>query len=1326
MATSHNDSAMLAEKEHYQHKHSAIDDMFGVENRSVEMLIEELKSESLLQISDDSENSISMDKSPTKPLNISRSEISLHNVLDDDGLHRSDSKLKGPRNLQQTQSSPMAKVKGLKVSATPLVSPSKKVQIDFSPPKVMEYDQMTSEEENTSRSGDENDTSESSATEPVHQWAASPSRPFSEKGLHGKPLPPIRPSPSDISIRSMPNMRFENSIMALHSPEKVSNQFNSSDDSGASEDVSMTADDLIFQQKKIPMEQRLSAMLESPKSKEVLNFDNDNYLEDERLGLLRQKSDVRRNKKGRETYLDDVLLHKIKIDDENQELGPEDLGDLYEPDVRNTKGNQLTLCLEKTTSHQSQASMLSTERNLETTDGGSVAKPISLKDGMKGFSDELLLELVQAPQSAQSSQQVKETVEIDNVKPLEPPFSGQISTPQTHERKSSVSSVLSPSKVGQFFYGMGKSVSTRFSGNETKDTGNEADLSGNGIAHTGNASRNVSIATANESIVSQSEADSDYKSAEENFYSSEDEEFGPIIASRNANSDTSGLTKSSTLQDVSKAAFSAADTEDDKTDTEFSGNSTEELLVVNKQRLLNPADISEDHLANSTEISEENHEGNSESTIDMLNSADFRLEVPRFDDDPHAFSVDLEPEQDSSLESIKRSRHRTSEICHEVSPKQEMLSIWQSQRSLRKVSPKLVVMEKPSPKPVFPTRKVSPRSVNVVQQRIVSVETNKHADTSVASVQTAPTKASRVVSLGQFIDLPGDQDFADQFRSWMVNELSQEDDEDEKVKFLNADFKSPHLIEKNGSVARIWRNGTVSEKQNPSYKLRSQKLQAAVEKMMETKDSELTFKTAQPVAKVTNNAHGASHKGQSGELLNLDFGIENITKGMNSFEVFEDNSPTPTPVAQRQTVPAGAGHNSAASRYAGLVPQARKGLRPLIPTDPNRVNSTSGAESYKSSKAIVEEAVQSEVQPEEEPRLVNGESGRLFVRLVGLEGLQLPGVKDRDAEFCVVLDNGIHTIKTKYFKLSQSISTVIEKEFELIVADKLEFIITLKMRYSKPKAKLVEVTETKTVKSKNKFARLFGAKDIVTTTKYVNKAAENDPWDSLFAADGSFARATMSFDDYKKAAWGKVQSTAVPLLNEWKRYGGKRTEPYTIGKLQTELLFIPRTLKHEILPASIKEALEFVQQAREQSSISHEGFMFQEGGDSPYWKRRFFKLQGTDLIAHHETTLRPRARINLKKVVALDYFGKDQGSQDSSLAEFRPPHKTMASLSSRNFSDTLLVNDGFRLKFSNGETIDFGADTKEEKSEWIQLVDEVTARNNFVKQPWIQLMLAKA
>lgn len=339
------------------------------------------------------------------------------------------------------------------------------------------------------------------------------------------------------------------------------------------------------------------------------------------------------------------------------------------------------------------------------------------------------------------------------------------------------------------------------------------------------------------------------------------------------------------------------------------------------------------------------------------------------------------------------------------------------------------------------------------------------------------------------------------------------------------------------------------------------------------------------------------------------------------------------------------------------------------------------------------------------------ERGRLFLKVVGLKNLQLANMKDHKSEFSITLDNGVHCIRTPNYKMDSN-NIAVGKEFELTVADSLEFILTMKAAYEKPRGGYREVTEKRVVRSKNRLSRMFGSRDIITTTKVVPTEA-NDDWKDKFAQDGSFARCYVDLDQYESAVTGTARSFDLTCFNEWETYrnGGveKKRKPYEIGQLEVKMLFIPRKEEQEILPTSIKSAYESVTELQEEVRFIHEGYMFQEGGDCEIWKKRFFKLHGTSLIAHSEYNHKTRAKINLSKIVDVIYVDKENLNNSS--------------INYRNFSDVLLMDHSFKVKFANGEIIDFGAPNKEEKLAWISIFERIIYRNRFRRQPWVKLML---
>lgn len=366
---------------------------------------------------------------------------------------------------------------------------------------------------------------------------------------------------------------------------------------------------------------------------------------------------------------------------------------------------------------------------------------------------------------------------------------------------------------------------------------------------------------------------------------------------------------------------------------------------------------------------------------------------------------------------------------------------------------------------------------------------------------------------------------------------------------------------------------------------------------------------------------------------------------------------------------------------------------------------------------------QEQPQPQTEPQIDTKDSfvglqerGRLFLRVIGLKNIDLPDINEHHADFSITLDNGVHCIKTSNYKMD-SHNTLINKEFELTVGNSLEFILTMKANYEKSRGKLVEVKERRVVKSKNRISRLFGSKDIITTTKFVPQNVK-DTWSNKIAQDGSFARCYVDLDQYESKITGEACNFNITCFNEWETVPGKdngpntRCQPYRIGQLEVKMLFVPRTNNQEILPTSIKSAYECIEDLQQESNLTHEGYLHQEGGDCEILKKRYFKLQGTSLVAHSEFSHKTRAKINLSKIVDVIYV--DETDINKSSANYR------------NFSDVILVAHSFKIKFANGEVIDFGAPNRNEKFEWVAILEKIVYRNKFRRQPWVKLMIEEA
>lgn len=343
-------------------------------------------------------------------------------------------------------------------------------------------------------------------------------------------------------------------------------------------------------------------------------------------------------------------------------------------------------------------------------------------------------------------------------------------------------------------------------------------------------------------------------------------------------------------------------------------------------------------------------------------------------------------------------------------------------------------------------------------------------------------------------------------------------------------------------------------------------------------------------------------------------------------------------------------------------------------------------------------------------KLIDGERGRLFFKVNSIGDLKLPNFQNRNAKLQMVFDNGIHRLITDYISLRSGLFTI-GKEFELIVAEKLDIVITLKLKYDKSQPQRYTVAEKKSVKSKSKIGRLFGRKEIQIVNKEVVKQPQHDSLSDWIANDGSFAKLKLDFDDFEKGITGELKSFNLKCFNEWKSFtnaNGKLQQvktPLEVCTINLQMLFVPRTLSSEVLPISISNAMEQVEELKKiNTQLQYEGFLYQEGGDLDVWTRRYYKLDGYDLLAFSDMDGKLKAKINLKKVSKV-YTG--------------------SSSTERKFSDSLKLNNEFKVQFSNNEVIEFGCDSKDQAGDWIQILNDLIVLKDFQRQPWIKLMSQK-
>lgn len=339
--------------------------------------------------------------------------------------------------------------------------------------------------------------------------------------------------------------------------------------------------------------------------------------------------------------------------------------------------------------------------------------------------------------------------------------------------------------------------------------------------------------------------------------------------------------------------------------------------------------------------------------------------------------------------------------------------------------------------------------------------------------------------------------------------------------------------------------------------------------------------------------------------------------------------------------------------------------------------------------------------------------GNLYLRLKNITGLLLQNVKHHKAEFAVEFDNGMDTIRTPWQALTSNNTCEIDNEFEIILDNDLKktfrLIITLKCRYESPKMELEEVVEK--IPVGRKFP--FGKNKFEYQKRYVQRTPKHDEWDFLFARDGSFGRCEIILnDDFLDGIKFHNRPLTFTMINEWARkidptdskklHELPRRSPYAMGALHVEACYLERTSHLEKFPKTLEIARNIISKYNQQQAIFKEGYMLQEGGDvQSNIQRRFFKLQGNNMLGYHEITGQPKLAINLLKVVRV--FGPGDVPKEGE----------------RNLTDLVLLSGCFHLVFDNDEKITFSTETAEDGEDWCNKIQEVVSLNR-CHQPWVK------
>ena len=213
----------------------------------------------------------------------------------------------------------------------------------------------------------------------------------------------------------------------------------------------------------------------------------------------------------------------------------------------------------------------------------------------------------------------------------------------------------------------------------------------------------------------------------------------------------------------------------------------------------------------------------------------------------------------------------------------------------------------------------------------------------------------------------------------------------------------------------------------------------------------------------------------------------------------------------------------------------------------------------------------------------------------------------------------------------------IGQEFELVVPNDLEFQLTLNVKLEKPAYLQATQANGKSGKSKTStFSKVFASpkkrKEIVLRQREEERISQQhkdalarqkngtpsgyELLSPLVAEDGSFARSYVCLKEHESRCYGRPYMAEVACFNEWaseeegfaqsvksKRGDAAlvRRAPYKVGKLELQLLFVPRpkNVTDEDMPKSMNSCVRELKAAEERLSRSYEGHLSQQGGDCP-------------------------------------------------------------------------------------------------------------------------------
>ncbi|KAJ1909896.1 Bud site selection protein bud4, partial [Tieghemiomyces parasiticus] len=186
------------------------------------------------------------------------------------------------------------------------------------------------------------------------------------------------------------------------------------------------------------------------------------------------------------------------------------------------------------------------------------------------------------------------------------------------------------------------------------------------------------------------------------------------------------------------------------------------------------------------------------------------------------------------------------------------------------------------------------------------------------------------------------------------------------------------------------------------------------------------------------------------------------------------------------------------------------------------------------------------------------------------------------------------------------------------------------------------------------------------------------------------------------------------------------------GQLVLQLFYlpsIPHLLPREI-PHTFRDMLETVAAAEWHTHIWYHGYLYMRGLDAPFWRRRYFKLEGAFLLAYHEDTKAPKLLVDLTmadRVLDLS-AGKSAGTTSQSGRRHRAASRRVyrADAGASTSQESVTVDHpphALAIKFrDDGNTLELYADSAETQRHWLTALRKVVGHVPRVPTWFVRLL----